>query len=188
MNFQEFVDKVNSDPGLLILELGTRRSSPKVATHRRDCFKGYSRYVMSDKQDGIDVDIVADVHKLSSTFGEKSFNVILACSVLEHIKYPQLAAHEIMKTLRMNGILFLQTHQTFPLHAYPNDYCRFSADALKALFSSAMGFDTITAQHEFPARVVSERDPGTENSPAFLNSYICCIKRKETPKEYQYEL
>lgn len=188
MSFPDFVDMVNCVPGRRILELGTKRSILERPTHRKDHFRGYKLYVMSDFQSGLDVDIVADIHTLSERMGEKTYDVILACSVFEHIKYPQLAAHEILKVLTMGGILFIQTHQSFPLHAYPYDYCRFSADALKALFSKSMGFETLDAWHEFRAFVHSDRDPGTKNGLAFLNSCIYGKKIKETPKEYIYEL
>lgn len=190
MNWNEFVTLVNGLRRPRILELGTKRSklNIKKGTIHKDQFRGYGKYVGTDVEAGMDVDVIADAHKLSEVLGEESFDVIISCSTFEHFKYPQLAAHEIMKTLRVGGLLFIQTHQAFPLHAYPYDYCRFSKEALEALFPKKMGFEVVDAWYEFPATVVSERDPGTKNSPAFLNSNLYGKKSKETPKEYQYEL
>ena len=34
------------------------------------------------------------------------------------------------KSLKSEGVLFLQTHQTFLIHGYPSDYFRFTTEAL----------------------------------------------------------
>ncbi len=188
MNFTEFIDTVNKLDKPRILELGTKRSRPDVPTTRKGRFKGYREYIMSDKEPGLDVDVIADVHRLSSTFGEQMWDVVLAFSVFEHLRYPQLAAHQIMNVLSVKGLVFIQTHQSFPLHGYPQDYCRFSADALAALFTVKMGVTVLEAWHEFPAVITSERDPGTKNGKAFLNSNLIGQKFEVTPKVYLYEL
>jgi hypothetical protein len=64
--------------------------------------------------------------------GEERFDVIISCSTFEHLKYPAVAAHEVLKALKVGGVLFVQTHQSFPLHGYPFDYFRFSREALAA--------------------------------------------------------
>jgi SAM-dependent methyltransferase len=135
-----------------------------------------------------DVDAAADVHRLSSTFGEESFDIIISCSSFEHFKYPQLAAHEIMRTLRVNGLLFIQTHHSYPLHACPYDYFRFSTDALESLFGTKMGFEVVKADYQFPVRLNAAQDRELCFFPAYLNSQLFGIKRSATPAEYIYEL
>lgn len=187
-NWLDFVTEVNTELKTpRILELGTRRANPSLVTSRKEHFKNYSEYIMSDYKEGLDVDVIADIHELTKTFGEESFDVIFACSVFEHLKYPQLGAHEIMKTLKINGLLFIQTHQTFPLHAYPSDYYRFSRKALEALFPKIMGFDAHNIWYEFRAVIHSKRDPNTQNGLAYLNSNLCGIKKEKTPEEFIYE-
>jgi len=134
--WNEFIARVNALDKPRILELGTKRSEmnlEKGTIHKAE-FKNYSEYVGTDVEEGIDVDIVADAHKLSDTLGEERYDVIISCSTFEHFKYPTLVAHEIMKVLKLNGLLFIQTHQAFPLHAFPTDFFRFSIEALESLF------------------------------------------------------
>jgi len=190
MNWNKFVQLVNNLDKPRILELGTRRSELNMAKgtiHKAD-FKGYSEYLGTDIDYGVDVDVIADAHKLSNIVGEESFDVIISCSTFEHLKYPTIAAHEIMKTLKIKGHLFIQTHQSFPLHAYPNDYFRFSTEALDALFGSKNGFKVKATWYEFECDVVSHRVPGLITLPSYLNSCLYGQKHKKTPREYKYEL
>lgn len=188
VTWNEFVTTVNDHQGKpRILELGTKRDNLDLPTHHKASFKNYSEYVMTDYQMGVDVDTVADLHRLSKVFGEYSFDIIVSCSTFEHIKYPQLAAHEILKTLSIGGILFIQTHHSFPLHAYPYDYFRYTKEGLAALFTKKMGFIVWDSWYEFKVRIQSDRLT-THINPAFLNSYIYGKKFKKTPRKYLYEL
>jgi hypothetical protein len=171
-----------------VLELGTLQSTPGRSTMHRDWVPHAAEFLGTDIQDGADVDVVADAHTLSSAFGSEHFDAIISCSTFEHIKYPVLAAHEVMKTLKVGGLLYLQTHQTFALHGYPSDYCRFSRDALAALFPAAMGFRVISTDYEFPARIYSRRAVDQHRHPAWLNSLLLGTKTAPTPSEFAYEL
>lgn len=170
-----------------MLELGTHRSIVGRSTKHENLVPNAAEYLGTDIQEGIDVDIVADVHKLSEIVGEKQFDIIVSCSSFEHFKYLHLAAHEVVKTLRIGGLLFIQTHQSFPLHAYPFDYFRFSREALAGLFGTKMGFEVILTDYEFPARVFSPRDFGSSQSEALLNSRLLGEKVGETSADYIYE-
>jgi SAM-dependent methyltransferase len=171
-----------------VLELGTRRSYAERSTRHDEWIPHAAEFIGSDLEMDVDVDAVADVHKLSSAFGEESFDVIISCSSFEHFKYPQLAAHEIMKTLRIGGLLFIQTHHSYPLHACPYDYFRFSEDALAALFGTKMGFEVVKTDYQFPVRLNAAQDRELRFFPAYLNSQLYGIKREATPDDYIYEL
>ena len=171
-----------------VLELGTVQSVPGRCTMHRDWVPHADEFLGTDIQAGADVDIVADAHRLSAAVGEERFDVIISCSTFEHLKYPTVAAHEVLKALKVGGVLFVQTHQSFPLHAYPFDYFRFSREALAALFGTTMGFEIKATNYDFPAKVVSRREPGTQDLPAFLNTTLWGEKHAPTPAEYRYEL
>jgi len=188
--WNEFIARVNALDKPRILELGTKRSEmnlEKGTIHKAE-FKNYSEYVGTDVEEGIDVDIVADAHKLSDTLGEERYDVIISCSTFEHFKYPTLVAHEIMKVLKLNGLLFIQTHQAFPLHAFPTDFFRFSTEALESLFGTKNGFNVINTWYEFECDIVSHRVPGLIMLPSYLNSNLIGEKIDNTPEEYIYEL
>ncbi len=170
-----------------VLELGTRRALADLSTRHDRYFPHAREYLGTDIELGVDVDFVPDVQRLSQTTGEEAFDVILTEAGFEHFKYPHLAAHEIMKALRVGGLVFAQTHQTFPIHAVPFDYCRFSTDALRSLFGAAMGMKIHAAGYASPAAIYSRVDPGGYRYPAFLHVNICAEKIASTPKDYVYE-
>jgi len=170
-----------------VLELGTKRAEPDQSTRRDAWVPNAIEYLGADLQEGTDVDIVVDVHRLTKVVGEEQFDVIIACAIFEHLKYPHLAAHQIMKALKLGGALFIWTHQTFPLHAYPYDYFRFSREALAGLFGSQMGFRVISTDYEYPARVYAPHDPNARNGPAYLGVRLYGEKIGPTPQAYVYE-
>jgi hypothetical protein len=171
-----------------VLELGTKQSVPGRSTMHRDWVPHASEFLGTDIQEGTDVDIVADAHRLSQVVGQESFDVILSCSTFEHLKYPTLAAHEVMKALKVGGLLYVQTHQSFPLHGYPFDYFRFSREALASLFGTEMGFEVVATNNDFPAQIYSRRLADSHRPPAFLNTTLWGEKRARTPAVYRYEL
>ena len=185
---QDFISDCRRMESPRVLELGTMRSILDRSTRHDEWVPNASEYLGTDIAECEDVDLVADVHELSNVVGSSKFDIIISCSTFEHFKYPQLAAHELMKVLRLNGLLFIQTHQTFPLHAYPHDYCRFSKEALEALFSPKMGFETRKTCYNFPAWIYSPRDPNTLNAQSYLNVCLYSQKTNETPRDYKYEL
>jgi SAM-dependent methyltransferase len=181
-----FIERCQLVPAPRVLELGTMRSIPDRSTKHDAWIPHAAEYLGTDIALG--VDLVADIHKLADTLGDESFDIIISCSSFEHFKYPHLAAHQVMRTLRVGGLLFIQTHQTFPLHAFPYDYFRFSREALAGMFGTRMGFNVISTDYEFPAQVVSDVDPIARLNPAFLNVRLLGEKTAHTPESYIYEL
>jgi hypothetical protein len=110
---------------------------------------------------------------------------VLSFSTFEHIKYPHVATHELMKVLRIGGLLFIQTHQTFTLHAYPHDYYRFSTEALASLFPERMGFRVQATGYVFPAEIHSQEDGVQRN--AYLDTHLWGEKVAVTPEHYFYD-
>jgi hypothetical protein len=185
---EAFLKRARAMESPRVLELGTKRSDPARSTMHREFVPNAGEYLGTDIEPGADVDIVADVHRLAQVVGEEQFDILISCSTFEHFKYPHLAAHQVMKTLRIGGLLFIQTHQTFPLHAYPYDYFRFSRQALAGLFGTQMGFRVLATDYEFPARLFSPRDHYLARMPAYLNVRLFGEKVIRTPEVYIYEL
>ncbi|MBN1530589.1 MAG: methyltransferase domain-containing protein [Thermoleophilaceae bacterium] len=181
-----FVARCAELPSPSVLELGTKQSQPGRSTMHRDWVPHASEFLGTDIEAGADVDIVADLHRLSDVVGAERFDVILTCSTFEHVKYPWIVAHELMKTLRVGGLLYLQTVHTYPLHGYPNDYYRFSREALASLFPPGMGFEVVATNYDFAARIYARRVPDLQIHPAFLNSTLWGEKRAPTPDELRY--
>lgn len=185
---QRFIARCAQLEAPSVLELGTLQSLPGRSTMHRDWVPHASEFLGTDIEAGPDVDVVADLHRLTDVVGAERFDVILSASTFEHLKYPTLAAHELMKALKVGGQLFVQTHQSFPLHGYPSDYFRFSQDALASLFGTQMGFEILATNYDFPVRLYCRRVAATQHMPAFLNTTLWGEKRAPTPAEYRYEL
>ncbi len=176
---EKFIELLSAVKNPAILELGTKRSDPNRSTMHRDWVPHAKEFLGSDFQPGLDVDILADIHQLSQATGTSRFDGIISCSTFEHVQYPWVACVEICKALKPGGLLFLQTHQTFPLHAYPYDYWRFTKDCLTSLFCAKAGYTVIEAEHEFPCKIVSEENPGAADHPSFLNVVLLARKTAE---------
>ena len=137
-----------------ILELGTLRWEPDKPTHHQDWAPDASVYVMSDIAPGLDVDIVADAHDLKP-FAGNAFEAVIACSLLEHVARPWVAVQAMARVLTPGGVLFIDTHQSFPLHGYPDDYFRFSTQALSVLAEDA-GLEVVAVEHLFPCTITPQ--------------------------------
>ncbi len=184
---EEFIARCRELSSPRVLELGTKRSRRDRSTKHTEWVPHANAYLGSDVTPGVDVDVVADVHQLSTIVGTESFDIILSCSTFEHFKYPHLAAHEIMKSLAVGGLLFIQTHQTYPIHSYPQDYFRFSREALASLFGTQMGLCVIATDYEYPAAIESPENKKLRVEAAYLNVRLLGEKTAITPDEYVYE-
>lgn len=175
-----------------ILEVGTKRSEHNRPTHKKNLFSDINNleYVMTDYQNGLDVDVVCDLHKTRGTFDDETFDLILSFSTFEHLKYPQLCAHNLMKMLKIGGRIVIETHQTFPLHGYKYDYFRFSREAIKSIFSKKMNFITITSYFTGDCVIIPHEQIPVWNDVAESYMYIFYIgeKQDKTPEEYIYDI
>lgn len=186
-SFPPFLAHARRLPAPAVLELGVRQAIPGRSTRHDSLFPHASRVVGSDLEPGLDVDLVADVHRLTQFTGCEAFDIIFSESGFEHFKYPQLAAHEIMKALRVGGIVFVQTNQTFPIHAVPHDYFRFSKDALASLFTASMGMRLHKVEYASPAAIYSRIEEKTQEWPAWLHVNMYAEKVAPTPEHWIYD-
>lgn len=124
--------------GLRILEIGSREV---VSASLRSRFAN-ADYIGFDFMDGPNVDVIGDVHKLSSYFTEP-FDLIFSSAVFEHLHMPWVAAQEIRKVLKLGGHLLIETHFSFSSHERPWHFFQFSDMGLQALFGPATGFTVL---------------------------------------------
>lgn len=141
--FVRFVTEVN-ERGLEVLEVGSRLVGSRTEPLRAR-FPRASRYVGMDIHPGSTVDLVGDVHALSALVGRQSFDAVFSGAVFEHLAMPWLAAVEINRVLRPGGLTFHITPQAWPVHEEPNDFWRFTDEALKLLFGEPFGFEVLSA-------------------------------------------
>jgi hypothetical protein len=134
-------------------------------------------WVGTDMMAGDGVEIVGDLHTLYQTCPER-FDAVFCNWVLEHLERPWAAIHSMAHLLNPRGALFIGTHQTFPLHGYPNDYFRFSTSALK-LMAEDSGLKVTSCQYDTPCTITPPAAHPTVWNPlgkAFLHVSICAVK------------
>ena len=142
-NWEKYLYEIGNKKGFRVLEIGSRE-----VTGPSDARKQFSKaqYVGFDFYPGRNVDLVGDAHNLSSYFQEQQyFDLIYSSACFEHFAMPWLVATEIAKMLKVGGIVFVETHFSFSAHERPWNFFQFSDMALKALFSSALGFECVEA-------------------------------------------
>jgi ubiquinone/menaquinone biosynthesis C-methylase UbiE len=167
-------------PGARILEIGSRNVTGAVF---KTLFSA-AHYVGFDFYDGENVDVVGDAHKLSSYFKDEKFDLIFSSAVFEHLHMPWVVAQEIQKLLKVGGYVFVETHFSFSAHERPWNFFQFSDMGLRALFSSALGFDLVDHGMSNPMNGVftGESDRYLRAKPIhelYCHSEILCKKARE---------
>ena len=123
-----------------VLEIGSREVTG-VSSMRKRLFD--AEYVGFDFYSGNNVDIIGDVHKLSSYFNGEKFDLIFTSACFEHFAMPWIASQEIVKLLKVGGYIFVETHYSYSSHERPWHYFQFSENALEVLFNREMGIECL---------------------------------------------
>lgn len=140
-----------------VLEIGTRGWDGREPSHHRAELGRVcpsAAWLGCDAQAGPGVDVVADAHRLGEAFAPGRFDAVICVSTLEHLARPWVAAASMADVVRPGGLLWVETHQAFPVHGYPNDYFRFTTEGLREVFSADAGWECVAADYSFPCRVV----------------------------------
>ena len=162
-NWKNHLYQIGNISGMRVLEIGSREVTGESTARSGFC---NAEYVGFDYYPGKNVDIVGDVHKLSSYFGpDERFDIIFSSACFEHFAMPWIVATEISKLLKVGGFVFVETHFSWSSHERPWHFFQFSDMALKALFSKALGFECVEAGMSNPmvGRFSSLADPYLKN-------------------------
>ena len=124
-----------------IYEFGAQRVAGQ--RHRgsvRDCFQN-RQFVGCDLWAGPGVDQVQDLHQLSLQDG--TIGTALLFDTVEHVREPWRAMAELHRCLAPGGLIVMTSVMYFPIHAYPDDYWRFTASGFSSLLRP---FDCIVVE------------------------------------------
>jgi SAM-dependent methyltransferase len=114
-----------------ILEIGSYQVPGQEAlADLRALFPGRD-YVGLDVRPGPGVDLVADVEALPQADG--SVGTVIAMNTFEHVPRFWRGFAEVRRVLRPDGALLVSSPFYFHIHSHPNDYWRFSPQALEVL-------------------------------------------------------
>lgn len=114
-----------------ILEVGSFQveGQQKIA-NLRTFFPG-REYCGLDMREGPGVDMVGNVEDLE--FPDEFFGTVVVMSTFEHVQRFWKGFDEVHRVLRPDGALLVSCPFYFHVHAYPNDYWRFTPESLKYL-------------------------------------------------------
>jgi SAM-dependent methyltransferase len=114
-----------------ILEIGSYQVEGQAnLIDLRSLFPGKA-YTGLDFRPGPGVDCVADVEALPQR--DASVGTVLALSTFEHVRRFWKGFDEVRRVLRPDGVFVVASPFYFHVHAYPNDYWRFTPEALDSL-------------------------------------------------------
>lgn len=122
----------------------------------RQLLQDQCNYIATDCFEDPNIDVVSDIHTLSRTFDQNSFDFVLCTDVIEHVERPWMAVRQLHAVLKPGGILLLTTPFNFHLHGDRSfkDFWRISADGLRFLLLEEAGFSdvkiTATGHPDFP--------------------------------------
>ena len=89
----------------------------------------------SDVEQGRDVDFVWDLENKPDSKWVSSFDLVVSCSVLEHVQRPHLACNHLTSILKNGGLLYLSLPWIWKYHKYPDDYNRFHGSTIDYMCS-----------------------------------------------------
>ena len=98
--------------------------------------KGFEVF-LSDIDAAKDVNLVWDLENKPEDRFLSSFDLVVSCSVLEHIRRPHLACQHLLDVLKNGGLMYLSLPWIWRYHKYPDDYHRFHASTLDHLCKDA---------------------------------------------------
>ena len=169
---EALTEAVAKAPDGPVLAIGIRSNDQGQHDKIRLLF-GDREVVSLDIHAGPGVDVVGDVHNLRAHFPEKKFAVVYSESVLEHLAMPWVAAAEMLRVVKSDGVLGHVVPWVWPTHAQPNDFFRISVEGLQTLFSPEIGCSTIASGESHCVRVVPNpdwRSPTHEEMPTLVSA------------------
>jgi SAM-dependent methyltransferase len=80
-------------------------------------------------------DIVAVNEQLP--FADNTFDAVISCAVLEHVRDPFAAARELVRVTKRGGCIYADVPFLQPYHGYPSHYYNMTSQGLVNLFSAS---------------------------------------------------
>jgi SAM-dependent methyltransferase len=124
-----------------MLEAGARGGA-SAQMRVRAAGRGW-RYLGVDISADPNVDIVTDVHAMGPAVQDESVTVVYTSEVMEHLLSPPPFVAEAHRVLRDGGLFIARAPTTWPLHAEPWDFWRFSSHAWQGLLNETTGFEIL---------------------------------------------
>lgn len=102
---------------------------------KKDYYKNkftHCEVTTSDVHNEFKPDYIFDGHFIP--FMDGCFDMVLAAQVIEHTINPWKFCSELQRVTKVGGLLQIEAPQTFPYHAEPYDFFRFTFTGMRSLF------------------------------------------------------
>jgi SAM-dependent methyltransferase len=80
-------------------------------------------------------------------FKDGSFDLVISCAVLEHVRYPFEAAKEIIRVTKPGGMIYADVPFLQPYHGYPSHFYNMTWQGLENLFSESCDIERNFVPH-----------------------------------------
>jgi hypothetical protein len=115
-----------------IVEFGSMQVEPGQRSDLRPLFAGRT-FIGTDMREGPGVDRIEDLLALGFADGEVGTAVCL--DTLEHCRDPVTACREMHRATADGGFCVIASVMLFGIHAYPNDYFRFTPEGFRSMLA-----------------------------------------------------
>jgi SAM-dependent methyltransferase len=142
-------------------------------------------YTGFDMTKGKGVDKIENLHHL--TLEDESASTILCFETFEHVKFPFKAIDEVHRVLKKDGVLLFAVPFAFPIHAYPDDYYRYTPSGVSALLKKFDKVYTFSVGLEFmPHNVLAIAVKG--EPPQELLNLLPKLKKWKSRYKYDWKV
>lgn len=141
-----------------VLEIGSKRYGPPPKFFNyRTLMNRDIEYVGTDLADGDGVDVAMDMsgpfEDISAKLGGRTFNMLICMSVLEHVRDVFTCARNIERLMNPGALMVVSVPFAWGVHAYPDDYWRFTPGAIEFLFRNVKFDPALSQLHTIDGRV-----------------------------------
>ncbi|UYN85597.1 MAG: class I SAM-dependent methyltransferase [Cyclobacteriaceae bacterium] len=135
----------------------------------KSIFQQSSIVITSDIHLQYNPDIVFDVHQIP--FKSEAFDLVLAAQVMEHTIRPWIAASELERVVKPNGLIQVEVPFAFPYHGAPYDFFRFTFTGMRSLFRYCRLEAFMASEGTFTAAAVTNAQALVEISRSKIFRY-----------------
>lgn len=120
-----------------------------------------AEFVAIDIADGPGVTRVLNAHELWPTFGDDYFDLVYTTEMFEHVADWRRIAWNMVAVLKPGGLFVMTTRAPgFPVHNYPADHWRYTAEDLRTIFASLQIESVVEDRKDRGAFIAGRRKPG----------------------------
>lgn len=137
------------------------------------------QYTGLDLESGKGVDIVHDLTEGIGPLEAESFDLIICCSILEHVKAPWEAAKTLTDLLKPGGSIYVSVPWIQRYHKYPDDYWRFTLPGIRLLFPQLTFESSYLSTFTAGEFMSIDEFPDCDNSLAIMHDgrkYLPCYE------------